>query len=148
MEKEELLRTSLNVKKDAFFACFTALPSAFMIVIGFLGLLQPVLFIMLPLAIFWFVLCFYIGNKQHYEIVFYKDSFSIIQKNKVTNISFSQIVKITETIEHKPFDSTNYYTILLNEELSSKEIILTNPKIQKNLSSLFPNVPIKRRVLL
>ena len=148
MEKEELLRTSLNVKKDRFFVCFTALPSGFMTVIGVLGVIQPILLILLPLAIVWFLLFLYIGNRQRYEIVFYEDSFSIVQKDKETNIAFSQIVQITETIEEKPFDTTNYYTILLNEDFNSKELILANKKVQKNISKLFPNVPIKRRVLL
>ncbi len=148
MEKEELLRTSLNVKKDMFFACFTALPSGFMTVIGVFGLIQPILLILLPLAIVWFLLLVYIGNRQRYDIVFYEDSFSIVQKDKETNIAFSQIIQITETIEEKPFDTTNYYTILLNEDFNSKELILANKKVQKNISKLFPNVPIKRRVLL
>lgn len=148
MEKEELLRTSLNVKKDMFFVCFTALPSGFMTVIGVFGLIQPILLILLPLAIVWFLLLVYIGNRQRYDIVFYEDSFSIVQKDKETNIAFSQIVQITETIEEKPFDTTNYYTILLNEDFNSKELILANKKVQKNISKLFPNVPIKRRVLL
>lgn len=148
MEKEELLRTSLNVKKDTFFVCFTALPSGFMTVIGVFGVIQPILLILLPLAIVWFLLLLYIGNRQRYEIVFYEDSFSIVQKDKETNIAFSQIVQITETIEEKPFDTTNYYTILLNEDFNSKELILANKKVQKNISKLFPNVPIKRRVLL
>ena len=146
-----VLKTNLDTEKEELIAFLWLLPLIPMLAIFVLFLCYGhFAWLILPIAVLWFVLWGNIYRYFHTEICFEDGKIMLKQRGKVYAFSVADIMYIEENSFHGNPLRTHTYKLFIDSsvEIPSAYLFIRNRKIQKYFSKLFPNIPVKKNIVL
>lgn len=145
------LKTNLDMEKEAFLIFLWLLPLIPMMAIFVLFLwYSHISWLILMIALFWFIVWGFIYRIVHTEICFEGEKITLCLRKKKYVFSPTDILYIEESTFYTNPLQTHIYKLYMQPEVEipCEFIYIRNRKIQKNLSKLFPDVPVKRNVII
>lgn len=145
------LKTNLDTEKEEFFAFLWLLPLCPLLAIFVLCLCYGHFsWVLLLIMFFWFTVWGHIYRYVHTEICFEGKKITLRLRQKMYVISAADILYIEETSFLATPRKPHTYKLYMQPDVNipSTYLFVRNTKIQKNLSMLFPGVPVMRNVVL
>lgn len=145
------LKTNLDTEKETFFALLWLLPLIPLVAIFVFCLCyNHFSWVLLLITLSWFAVWWYIYQYVHTEICFEDSKITLKLKRRIYEVSVADILYIEEKSFLTKYFKTHEYKIYMrpNMHMPFSYLLVRNKTIQKNLSQLFPDVPIKRSVVL
>ena len=146
-----VLKTTLDTEKEEFFAFLWLMPLIPMLAIFVLCLCYGnFVWVLLPIAFLWFVVWGSIYRCNHTEIYFDGGRITLKLKRKMYTLSVTDIMYIEENIFHGNPLRTHTYKLFIDSsvEIPSAYLFIRNRKIQKYFSKLFPDIQVKKNIVL
>ena len=146
-----VLKTNLDTEKEEFFAFLWLMPLIPMLTIFVLCLCYGYFaWVVLPIAFLWFVVWGNIYRSIHSEIYFDDGRITLKSKRKMYTFSVTDIMYIEENMFHGNPLRTHTYKLFIDSsvEIPSAYLFIRNRKIQKYFSKLFPDIPVKKNIVL
>ena len=146
-----MIKTQLDPEKEMFFAFVWLLPlvplSAIFALCLFYGHFS---WILLLITLSWFILWGCVYRNIRTEICFEGEKITILLRKRTYNVSVDDILYIDEySFLNNPLKMHEYKIYMQpNVNIPPAYLFVRNKKIQKNLCSLFPNVPVNKNVVL
>ena len=147
----QTMKTQLDTEKEAFFALVWLLPLVPLLAILVIYLCYGhFLWMLLLIAFLWFALWGCIYRIIQTEICFKGEEIRIRLRRKTYILSATDILHIEEySFATKPLKAHEYKIYMKpNVNLPFEYFYIRNKMIQKNFRQLFPNVPVKKNVVL
>lgn len=145
------LKTNLDSEKEEFFAFLWLMPLIPMAAIFVLFLCYShFLWVLLLVAFFWFAVWGCIYRNIHTEICFEGKKITLGLRRKKYTLFVADIMYIEEnSFLTNPLRTYTYKIYIQPKaEIPHTYLFVRNKIIQKNLGQLFPNIPVKRNVIL
>ena len=145
------LKTNLDAEMEAFFAFLWLLPLCPLMAIFVLCLCYGHFsWVLLLVVVFWFTVWGHIYRYVHTEICFEGEKITLKLRKKTYVVSVKDITYIEEkSFLTKHFKAHEYRLYIRpSTHIPRAYLFVRNKKIQKNLGYLFPDVPVKRNVVL
>ena len=145
------LKTNLDSEKEEFFTFLWLMPLVPLVTIFVLFLCYGHFsWALLLIIFFWFAVFGCIYRSIQTEICFEGKKITLSLRRKIYTLSVEDIMYIEENSFLTNPLRTHTYKIYMqpNVETPFTYLFVRNKKIQKNLCQLFPNIPVKRNVIL
>ena len=146
-----ILKTPLDTERESTIVVLWLFPLIPLLAFFALGLVYGYFLWMLLLGVaFWFTVWGYIYKSFRTEICFEDEKITLRLRKKTYLFSVTDIMHIEEYATlGNPFKTRTYKIYVQpNTDFPSAYFFVRNPKIQKNLKHLFPDVLIKKNIVL
>ena len=137
------MRTNLDSEKELFLMLIWILPLVPQISIFLVFLLYGSFcwYCLMILAV-WAIVLGIVYYCNHSVILFNKQDFVVISKNKKQTIRYSDISNVEEISHYNNPKKLKCYRIHIGSE--NKTLLIRNRKIQDQFNELFPNIKVKK----
>ena len=146
-----MIKTQLDAEKEELFAFVWLLPLVPLLAVFVFCLCNGHFsWVLLLIALFWFALWGYIYRNIQTEICLEGEKITLKLKRKIYIVSITDIMYIEEYSSLTKPLKTHTYKIYMQPivKIPSAHLLVRNKKIQKNFSQLFPNIPVKKNIVL
>ncbi len=145
------LKTNLDAEKEELFAILWLLPLIpFLAIFVFCLCYGHFSWTLLLITFGWFTMWGYVYRNIQTEIRFEGEKITLILRRKIYIVSVTDVLYIEEnSFLTKPLKAHEYKIYMKpNIKMPYSYLFVRNRKIQNSLSQLFPNIPIKKNVVL
>jgi len=145
------LKTTLDAEKEELFAFLWLFPLLPLLAVLILCLCHGHFsWMLLLIAFFWFIVWGYIYRNTHTEIYFEDKKITLKLRKTIYTLSVADIKYVEEnTFLTNPLRTHTYKVYMQpNTNIPVSYLFIRNREIQKNFTQLFPNIPVKKNIIL